>query len=132
MGNKLIAKGRFEVKSNPESQNRDGDISFGRYTIHKTFSGDMEAVSRVEMLAAGADNGSGAYVAIEHVSGNLNGKTGTFLMIHNGTRTKDSQQLTVTVVPGCGTGELNGLEGKMMINIVGKEHFYELEYSLNQ
>ena len=131
MTKKSIAKGTFTVELKPEAQDKVGDISFGRYSLDKKFQGDLEATSKVDMLSAGADNGSGAYVAIEHVSGQLNGRNGAFLLMHSGTRTKDSQQLSVSVVPGCGTGELTGLEGKMTINIVDKEHFYELEYSLN-
>jgi Protein of unknown function (DUF3224) len=126
----LTAKGSFSVTMKPEGQNKVGDITFGRYAIDKVFKGDLEGTSKVDMLGASSDNGSGAYVAIESVSGTLNGKTGIFLLIHNGTMTKTSQQLTVTVVPGCSTGDLTTLEGKLTINIVGKEHFYVLEYSL--
>jgi hypothetical protein len=41
-----------------------------------------------------------------------------------------SQQLSVTVVPGSGTGELDELHGKMSINVVDKKHYYELDYTL--
>lgn len=126
----LIAKGTFTVAMKQEGQNKVGDITFGRYSIDKAFAGELEGTSKVDMLGAGSDNGSGAYVAMEHVSGTLNGKTGTFLFIHNGTMTKTSQEMTVTVVPGCGTGDLIKLEGRLTINIVGKEHFYVFEYSL--
>jgi len=44
--------------------------------------------------------------------------------------TRGAPQLTVSVVPDSGTGELAGLEGKMTINIVDGKHFYEFDYSL--
>lgn len=126
----LSAKGTFEVDMKPEGQNKTENITFGKYSIQKTFKGGLEGISAADMLSVGSDNGSAAYVAIERVVGTLNGRKGTFVFTHSGTMTSSSQQLTVSVVPGCGTGELLGLEGKLTINIVGKEHFYSFEYSL--
>ena len=128
----MIAKGTFEVSMTPDAQNKVGDITFGRYRIDKKFQGDLEGTSKVDMLGVGSDTGSGAYVAIELVSGTLHGKTGTFVLQHSGIRTKDSQQLTILVVPGCSTGQLAGLEGKLTINIVDKKHYYEFDYSFSQ
>ena len=46
-----------------------GDPSVGRLSIDKRFSGDLEATSKGEMLAAGTDvKGSAGYVAIERVT----------------------------------------------------------------
>jgi hypothetical protein len=44
--------------------------------------------------------------------------------------TRGEPQLSVTVVPDSGTGELVGIAGKMTINIVDRKHFYEFEYTL--
>jgi Protein of unknown function (DUF3224) len=129
MKNSIIAKGTFNVELKPVAQDKIDGITFGKYSIDKIFQGDLEATSKLDMLSAGADNGSGAYVAIEQVNGKLNNKSGTFVLVHSGTRTKDSQHLNVFIVSGCSTGELAGLKGTMTINIVGKKHFYELEYS---
>ena len=51
-------------------------------------------------------------------------------MLHNGTMTPEGQQLSVTVVPGSGKRELEGLAGKMEINIVDRKHYYEFDYTL--
>ena len=127
--NKLIAKGTFEVEMKPVKQDKVGDITVGQYAFEKKFQGDMEATSKVDMLAIGSDSGSGTYVALEQVNGTLHGKSGTFALTHIGNRNKTSAELTVTIVPGCSTGELAGLEGKMTISIIEKKHFYEMEYS---
>ncbi len=127
--NKLIAKGTFEVEMKPVTQDKAGDITTGQYSIEKKFAGDLEGTSKVDMLAIGSDNGSGTYVALEQVNGTLNGKSGSFALTHIGNRNKTSAELIVTIVPGCSTGDLEGLEGKMTINIVDKKHLYELEYS---
>lgn len=73
---------------------------------------------------------SAGYVAIERVSGTLQGRRGTFLLQHTGTMTGGAQELIVTVVPDSGTGQLVGLSGKMTINIVDGKHLYEFEYAL--
>ena len=39
-------------------------------------------------------------------------------------------QLSIVVVPDSGTGELEGLTGKMGIRIEGGKHFYDFDYSL--
>lgn len=70
------------------------------------------------------------YVAIERVIGTLQGRKGTFLLQHTGTMTAATRDLNVTVVPDSGTGQLVGLSGKMMINIVDGKHLYEFDYTL--
>jgi hypothetical protein len=44
--------------------------------------------------------------------------------------TQGESQLTVTVVPDSGTGELTGIAGTLIIKIEGGKHFYEFEYTL--
>jgi len=46
------------------------------------------------------------------------------------TQTRGEPQLTITVVPDSGTGQLAGLAGRTTITIDGKQHSYELEYTL--
>jgi hypothetical protein len=84
------------------------------------------------MLMAGTDvKGSAGYVAIERVSATLHGRRGTFALQHSGTMTRGAPQLTITVVPDSGTGDLAGLAGTMAITIApdGK-HSYDLEYTI--
>lgn len=97
----------------------------------KQYHGDLEGAGKGQMLAAGEAKNSGVYVAIEKVSGTLNGRTGTFILYHTGVMTRGAPQLSITVAPDSGTGQLAGITGKMMINIApdGK-HSYELEYTL--
>jgi hypothetical protein len=126
------ASGPFEVKLTPQpSADKPEGALLGRLLIEKQFRGDLEATSRGEMLSAGtAVKGSAGYVAIEHVSGTLHGKSGTFILQHSGTMTRGAPHLSVSVVPDSGTGQLVGLAGKMAINIVDGKHSYEFEYTL--
>jgi Protein of unknown function (DUF3224). len=74
--------------------------------------------------------GSAGYVAMEHVNGTLKGRAGSFTLQHSGTISNGVQQLLIIVVPGSGTGQLEGISGKMTINIAGGMHSYDLEYAL--
>jgi LDH2 family malate/lactate/ureidoglycolate dehydrogenase len=101
-------------------------------TLDKQYHGDLDATGKGQMLTAGsAVKGSGAYVAIEKVTGTLQGRTGSFVLQHTGTMTQNKPQLTITVVPDSGTGQLTGISGKMTIIIAtGGKHSYDLEYTL--
>ena len=127
------ARGSFEVKLNPQApEDGVGDPTVGRMAIDKQFRGDLEATSRGQMLAAMTDvEGSAGYVAIERVTGTLDGRSGTFALQHSGTMTRGVPQLTITVVPDSGTGELVGLTGRMMIDIADGKHSYDFEYTLS-
>lgn len=128
------ASGTFDVKMSPQApEDNVGDPSVGRMALDKQFHGDIEGTSKGQMLAVSSDvQGSAAYVAMERVNGTLGGRKGTFALQHSGTMTRGAPQLSITVVPDSGTGELIGLAGKMMINIVDGKHFYEFEYTLAQ
>ena len=85
----------------------------------------------VKLLTAGTDvKGSAGYVAIERVTGMLQGRTGSFVLQHSGTLTRGAPQQSITVVPDSGTGQLAGLTGKMTINIVDGKHSYDIRLHL--
>ena len=125
------ATGKFDVKLAPQTLSYDiGDTPLGRRNIDKKFHGDLDAVSKGEMLSAGtAVTGSAGYVAIEHVTGTLQGRTGSFVLQHSATMTRGTPQLSITVVPDSGTGQLTGLTGSMAIIIANGEHSYEFNYA---
>jgi hypothetical protein len=128
------ASGTFEVKLAPQPpDDKVGDPTVGRMSIEKQFHGDLEASSKGQMLTAMTDlKGSAGYVAIERVAGTLHGRSGTFALQHTGTMTRGAPQLSVTVVPDSGTGQLVGLAGKMETKVTDGKHFYEFEYTLPQ
>jgi hypothetical protein len=125
------ASGTFDVKVTPQASDDKSEGAPGRMSIDKQFHGDLEATSKGEMLTAGtAVKGSAGYVAIERVRGALHGRTGTFALQHSGTMTRGAPQLTITVVPDSGTGQLAGLAGQMAIVITEGKHSYDFEYTL--
>src|SRR5689334_19255531 len=128
----MIAKGSFEVtlSSEPPFDSSEG-IAFSRMTVDKRFSGPLDAIAKVYMMAAGTPvKGSGAYVAIERITGTLDGKRGSFSVVHAAFMNRGSPSLEITIIPDSGTGELTGIAGKIAIEITGGRHFYSLEYTL--
>lgn len=125
------ASGPFDVKVIPQDDKSD-DPLLARMTLDKQYHGDLDGTGKGQMLTASTDvKGSGAYVAIEKVTGTLNGRSGTFVLQHSGTMTNNAPQLTITVVPDSGTGELKGISGKMTIIVAaGGKHSYDFEYTL--
>jgi len=124
------ASGTFEVKLAPQDDKSE-DAKLGRITIDKQFHGDLDATSKGQMLSAMTDvQGSAGYVAIEKVSGTLQGRQGSFVLQHSATMTRGEPQLSIIVVPNSGTSELAGLAGKMTIKIADGKHSYDFEYTL--
>ncbi len=107
-------------------------VSLARVSFDKRFAGALDATSGVQMLGARTPvEGSAGYVAIERVTGTLDGKQGTFVLQHSGVMTRGARTLSVTVVPDSGTGELKGLSGRMDIQVVDGKHFYEFDFELD-
>ncbi|WP_420478503.1 DUF3224 domain-containing protein [Brevundimonas sp. FT23028] len=102
----------------------------GRMILSKTFHGGLTGTGEGEMLATMGPEQSGAYVAMERVRGSLDGRDGTFMLVHRGIMDRGAQELLITVVPGSGTGELEGLTGVFHLTIAGGEHRYVLDYNL--
>jgi len=127
------AVGTFQVKINSlPAYNTSADAMLARMSIDKEFHGDIEATSQGEMLSAGtAIKGSAGYVAIERVTGTLDGRSGGFVLQHNATMTRGVPYLNIIVVPDSGTGELVGLAGTMNIVIEKGKHSYEFQYSFS-
>jgi hypothetical protein len=101
-------------------------------SLDKQFHGDLAGTSNGQMLMSSSPGvkGSAGYVAIEKVTGTLNGRHGTFYLQHTGTMTRGVGELTITVIPDSGTDELEALQGKMNIIIADGQHSYEFEYEL--
>jgi uncharacterized protein DUF3224 len=126
----MHASGTFEVKITPRAADPEAP-AVGRMAIDKEFHGGLEATSKGQMLTAATSvKGSAGYVAIERVTGSLDGRNGTFVLQHSGTITRGAPQLIVGVVPDSGTGELAGLAGAMTIAIADGKHSYDFEYTL--
>ena len=124
------AEGPFEVKLNALTPYNE-DPSMGRRSLDKVFHGGLEATSKGEMLSvAGAVPGSAVYVAIERVSGALDGRNGAFALHHTGIMNRGAPSLSIKVVPDSGADALTGITGSLEIVIADGKHSYVFDYEL--
>src|SRR5690554_3417494 len=129
----MKVNGLFEVKFEPKefSLKGENEFHFDRFFLNKHFHGSLEANSTGEMLSVRTPTkGSAGYVAIENVKGMLQGKSGSFVLQHYEVMDRDKDRLILEVVPDSGTGELEGISGKMGIEIIDGQHHYEFNYDL--
>ena len=125
----IDAQGTFDIKMASTGHAPEGTLQ--SLSLSKTFHGALEGTSKGEMLASGGPpSANGGYVALERFQGTLAGRSGSFALMHSGVMSQGTApQLSVTVVPGSGTGDLSGLHGAMTIAIdANRQHTYTLHY----
>lgn len=116
-GSRSTVTGPFQVTVTPSPMTGQPDgTPLGRMVLDTRFSGDLDAVSHGERLAAmTATPGSAGYAAIEWMRGTLLGRRGTFMLQHSGRVHRGEPSLDPHVVPDSGPDELTGLVGTMTI-----------------
>lgn len=127
------ASGGFAVKMLPQA---DADepgaaVPIARFVLDKRYHGALDAVGAGQMLSAMTPvAGSAGYVAIERVTGTLEGRSGSFVLQHRGEMNRGERSLAITGVPDSGSGELAGIGGRLAIRIEAGQHFYDFDYTL--
>ena len=100
----------------------------------KTFEGDLSGRSVTWFLGCmNQQTGEGSYAALEVVDGVLDGRSGTFNIVHAAsTHGTDRYDELLTIVPGSGTGELAALRGsgRLVVDEDGT-HRLDLDYTLD-
>lgn len=126
------ARGPLEVTTDAEPPFLEqDDLKISRNVVRKVFTGDVDGKSEAQMIAAftGAP-GSAGYVAIEHFAGSVAGRSGSFVLQHSGIMNRGDAQLTVTIIPDSGAGDLTGITGTLQIDNDNGVHSYVLTYTL--
>jgi hypothetical protein len=131
-GSMTVARGTFDVKLSPQADDSAAAGPFNRLFLSKQYQGELQASSNGQMLGAEAAEGSGGYVALEYVTGALNGLRGSFVLQHVGTMRKGAPALNVSVVPDSGTEQLKGIAGSMTIVVEGNKHYYTFDYTIER
>jgi hypothetical protein len=116
-----------DVYEEGDAAEHDG-VALRRVYIERTFSGDIEGRSAGELTTSGLQDGVAAYVAIDVISGTLDGREGTFVLSHRGTVSAAGASTAGEIVPGSGSGGLEGLEGSAEIVVEDGVHRLVLEY----
>jgi Protein of unknown function (DUF3224) len=116
-----------DVYQEGDAVESDG-VALRRVHIERTFSGDIEGRSTCSLTTAGLQSGVAAYVAIEVITGTLDGREGSFLLSHRGTVSADGAVTAGEVVAGSGSGGLEGLSGTAEIVVEDGVHRLVLDY----
>ena len=127
------ATGTFNVKITPQKvDNAEAQTAgVGRNSIQKEFEGAIVGAGHAEMLWSGAPPTSGAYVALEKVTGSVHGRPGSFMLMHSAVMYRGTpDDWVVRVIPDSGTGELTGISGTLTIQIADGKHSYDFAYTL--
>jgi hypothetical protein len=129
----MHAAGYFDITLTPQKPDNPPAEAAGlaRLSIDKRYYGSIQGVSQGEMLASGDGKQHGAYVAIEKITATLDGRSGSFALVHRAVMNQGSpERWEILVVPQSGTGQLAGISGTLTIDFRDGKHFYELRYEL--
>lgn len=97
----------------------DGDHKLTRTHAVFVYEGEIEGEGTVDYLMAYCPNGLGNFVGLERIVGRLAGRSGSFVIQHTGTFDPQSVNTHLHIVPGSGTGDLQGLTGAGDVVLAG-------------
>lgn len=108
------ATATFEVKSWDEKPygEIEGEPKLTRASVSTSFQGEIEGEGTLEYLMVYLGDGSASFVGLQRVIGRLGDRPGSFVLQTSGTFKDGKAEETWSVVPGSGTGELRGLQGR--------------------
>ena len=130
---KKTASARFAIENWDEKPYSEGQNQpkLTRATVTKTLTGDIEGESQTDYLMMYRADGTAAYVGLERVTAKIAGKSGTFVLQRTGVFEGGQAKESYSVIPGSGTGGLQGLRGDGTSSVGhGMEHPFTLNYEL--
>ncbi len=113
-GERSHAIGRIDVKTyEPTTYDQPAEgPALVRIHVVENFSGDIEGEGVAVFLQTARSEDEASFVGVERVRGRIGDKSGTFVLQDQGTLRDKVVSGTWLVVPGSGTGELQGLRGE--------------------
>ena len=112
------AKATFGIKSWDEKTYNEIDEGpkLTRASVTKSYQGDVDGEGKLEYLMMYRTAGSASFMGLERVTGSVGGRSGSFVLQHSGTFEDGVAKVTLSVVPGSGTGDLRGMSGEGRFN----------------
>ena len=129
----MSANARFAIRNWDEKpyDEVEGQPKLTRASVSKAYTGEIEGAGKVEYLMIYRADGTATFVGIERIDGRIGGMTGSFVLRRIGTFEGGAAKESYSVVPGSGTGELQGLTGDGSSAVGhGTEHPFTLRYEL--
>lgn len=110
----MTATAEFQVTNWKEDAllEADGGPKVTRASVTMAFEGDLEGDGAVEWLMSYDESSKARFVGMERVVGKVGDRSGTFVLQHIGAFDGETATAELLVVPGTGTGELEGLTGE--------------------
>lgn len=107
------ATGSFKVVRWEETpiQQLNARTRLSRATVSQDFSGGIEGSGTVEYLMTHRSDKTATFVGMQHISGRIGGRYGSFVLEVIGTFDGASAKGTWSVVPRSGTNDLRELSG---------------------
>jgi len=97
-------------------------------SVAYTYQGELAGESMLHYLMFYREDGSGASIGLEQVTGSLGGRSGSFVLQHHGAFTSDRVQGDFSIISGSGTGDLVGLRGAGILAVAGEPWSLTLDY----
>ncbi len=106
--------GSFVMKAWDEEpyQELEGGRKLSRAQVKKSYHGEIKGEGSLEYLMYYQEDGVVSFVGLEHISGSLAGRKGSFILQHTGTFKGDAVQIHLSILKGSGTRDLRGLSGE--------------------
>lgn len=126
--------GNYMVKEVEEPRDPTAQyVGAERKRLEKRFEGMLNAHAILAMMSMkNRVQDSGGYVALERVTGTLDGKKGSFCLQHCCTFDMGVKTLDIQVIPDSGTEALTGLRGNMQLDLDKKgQHFYIFDFDFS-
>ena len=107
------AEGTFTVTSWAEDtyQELDDKRKLTKATVSFRLSGGIDADATWTALMFYREDGTAEYTGLQQLTGQIAGRSGTCVMVADGTFADGAASGTWQVIPGSGTGGLAGLRG---------------------
>ncbi len=96
------------------------------------YEGDLAAISTCRYTLSYGPDGRGTALGFEAVEGSLEGRAGGFVLRHEASFTATGVDVSFTIVPGSGTGDLAGISGSGTVTAEhgSQESAWSLSYEL--
>jgi hypothetical protein len=108
------ATGTFKIQGWDEKpyDEIEGGRKLTRASVNQTLAGDIEGEGAVESLMCYRPDNTADFVGVQRIVGQVGGRSGSFVLLQTeGTFDGKVAKGRLSVVPGSGTGELEGLRG---------------------
>lgn len=132
MSSQITCSFKIESWNETEFSKSDNGPKAYRASVTQSYSGDLEASSTIEYLMTTFEDDTSSFIGIEEVVGELEGKTGSFLLNHTGSHKDGIARSTFEIVPHSGTGELEGISGTGNYEATHDSSVFKLVYNFKQ